>query len=94
MKVVITRHPALVELLRELGLTDESTPVLSHASPADVEGKHVFGVLPLSLASLAEKVTEIPLALTPGDRGVELTLERMKQIAGEPTTYVVSRVGR
>jgi len=87
--VVITRHPALVDLLHERGIINGEEPVIEHASPDQVQGKHVIGVLPLSLAAQAESVTEVPLSLTPEDRGKELDLERLRQIAGSPRTYVV-----
>ncbi len=90
--VVITRHPALVELLIERGIIAEGTPVISHATLRDVRGKHVVGVLPLSLAVAAEKVTEISLALTEEDRGKELDIQRLREIAGPPVTYKVEIV--
>jgi len=88
-KVVVTRHQALIEYLIELGLITPETPALSHASPDQIKGKDVIGVLPLSLAKYARSVTEIPLALSPEDRGQELTIERLREIAGDPTTYTV-----
>ncbi len=93
--IVVTRHPALVEILRERGLTTPTTKVLGHARREDIEGAHVIGVLPLSLARFARSITEIPLALTPEDRGVELTAERLREISGETTTSEVhcTRVG-
>lgn len=90
--IVVTRHPALVELLVERGLIEQGTPVISHATPEQVQGKNVIGVLPLSLASLANSVTEIPLALTPEMRGKELDLDTLRSIAGEAVTYRVNRV--
>jgi len=91
VELVVTRHPALVAHLLALGLVDESVAVLSHASEADVAGKHVAGVLPLRLAALAASVTEVPLALTAEHRGVELDLATVQALAGEPVTYVVTR---
>lgn len=90
--VVVTRHPALVQLLEERGLVPAGTPVISHATPDDVRGRDVIGVLPLSLAALAASVTEVPLSLTPDMRGKELDLETLRGIAGAPVTYRVSRV--
>ena len=87
--VVVTRHPALVDLLRERGIIDGTEVIIEHADPEQVRDKHVIGVLPLSLAALTASVTEVPLSLTPEDRGKELDLERLRQIAGEPRTYVV-----
>ena len=89
MKVVVTRHQALIEYLIELELITAETPVISHASPGEIQGKDVIGVLPLSLASLAKSITEIPLALSPEDRGKELSIERLREIAGKPLTYTV-----
>jgi len=88
-KVIVTRHPALVELLIADGVVPEGTEVLKHASPEAIEGKDVFGVLPLALASLARSITEIPLRLPPELRGVELTVAQMREHAGEPVTYYV-----
>lgn len=89
-KIIVTRHPALTDYLRELGLVEEGCPMIDHATPANVAGKHVIGVLPLSLAALAAKVTEVPLALTPELRGVELDLPTLRRIAGAPVDYVVT----
>jgi len=88
--VVVTRHHGLVEYLEELGLVDPNTvDVLAHASPAMITGKHVCGVLPHSLSCLTASFTEIPLALPPELRGVELTAEHVRQYAGNPVTYRV-----
>lgn len=66
--------------------------VLAHASEGDVRGAHVIGVLPLRLAALADRVTEIPLAVAPEDRGRELDIVRLREIAGDPVTYRVTVV--
>lgn len=88
--VVITRHPALVALLEERGIIPAGTPVISHATPDDVRDRDVIGVLPLSLAALANSVTEIPLRLTEDMRNRELTLEELRAVAGDAVTYRVS----
>lgn len=75
--VVVTRHPALIEFLLDAGLVPTGTPVISHATADDVRGKHVFGVLPLSLAVLAKSITEVGLNLPPELRGVELSLAQV-----------------
>jgi hypothetical protein len=91
--VVVTRHTALVEYLREIGLlVGDGAHVLSHVSEEEVAGKDVIGVLPFRLAAVANTVTEVPLALTPEDRGQELGLDRIRAIAGVPVTYKVTMV--
>jgi len=91
MQVVVTRHGSLVRYLIEIGIIDADTPVLAHVSEDDVRGKHIVGVLPLRLAALAASVTEVPLALSPEDRGRELSIERIREIAGDPVVYEVHR---
>lgn len=92
MAIVVTRHPALIDLLVERGIVPAGTQVLDHATAEDVHGQDVVGVLPLHLAAEAASVTELPLALTRDMRGQELSLETLRQIAGEPVTYRVTRV--
>jgi len=90
-KLVITRHQALVAYLAEVGLIGENAQVVAHATPEQVKGKHVIGVLPHSLSSLCASYTEVPLNIPPELRGVELTLEQVRQYAGAPVTYIVRR---
>jgi len=87
--LIVTRHPGLVEYLRELGLCAEGVEVISHATPEAVTGRHVCGVLPHSLSCLTASFTEVPLRLTPELRGKELGLETLREIAGTPVTYRV-----
>jgi hypothetical protein len=92
--IIVTRHAPLLRFLRELGLADESTTVLEHVSISDITGKHVAGVLPVSMAAHTASYTEIPMALTPADRiaiqAGDLSDERMREIASPPVTYYVS----
>ena len=90
--LVITRHNSLVEYAKEIGLIDESAQIVSHATPDLVKDRHVIGVLPHSLSCLTASFTEIPLSLPPEKRGVELTIDDMRQYAGEPATYIVNKV--
>lgn len=87
VELIVTRHPGLVEYLREIGLADKNTKVISHASPEAITGKHVVGVLPVSLAKLCNPFTEVPLAISPEMRGKELTLAEVREIAGDPVSY-------
>lgn len=93
-KIVVTRHQAIVDYMKEIGLIDDTTPVYPHARDTMVEGKHVFGVLPLHLAARAARLTTIPLLGIPHHlRGRDLTLDEVRRYAGPPTTYEVRQVG-
>lgn len=89
-KVVVTRHEALVEYLKEINLVSDGVEVISHATPEAVTGKDVIGVLPLRLVALAKSITEVPLALPAELRGCELTIEQVRKYAGEPVIYSVT----
>jgi len=91
-KIVVTRHPALVEYLLELGLVDKNVKVLDHAIESDVKGKHVFGVIPHSLSCLAKLFTVVSLFLPANLRGVELDLEQVKKYAIGIRTYTMSEI--
>ena len=87
--VVVTQHRALVDYLSEIGLIKPEARVIEHATPDQVRGKHVIGVLPLHLAALAVRVTVVPLALPREARSRELTLDEVRRYAGRPRTYIV-----
>lgn len=87
--VVVTRHKGLVVYLQELGLTTPDTPILEHATPDLISGKHVIGVLPLWLAACADQVTEVPINIPVELRGQELSADQMREWAGVPVTYTV-----
>lgn len=89
--LVVTRHPGLVTYLREMGLIDATAEVVSHADADMVRDRIVYGVLPLHLAAEARSVVHIPLAIPPELRGRELTLPEVRQLAGEPEVYRVTR---
>ena len=90
--VVVTQHPALVLLLRERGLIGEDVEVITHVTSADqIAGRHVIGVLPLHLAAKAASITSVPLTLSAEEREqrTELTLERLREVAGSAEMFVV-----
>ena len=91
-KIVVTRYKGLVDYLMELKLIQEDTKIIPHASPEDIEGKHVLGVLPLWLSCHAGKITEIQLRLPPEKRGKELSLDEVRFYALAPRSYVVKEV--
>ena len=91
--IVVTRHPALVSLLKERGILTGDCSVLEHVTPDDVRGRRVVGILPFHLACLAESVVVLDLALTPEDRKAgELPIERLREIAGKAEIYCVRKV--
>lgn len=87
-KIIVARHMGLVEWLRLHGI-EESVPVISHvADPDDIKGKHVYGVLPLSLAAECGLITEVSMPLLrPDQRGKELTPEEMDKAGSCLVTY-------
>lgn len=90
--LIVTRHPALKDYLIERGVADAATPVLPHASAADVEGKAVAGILPMHLAALTASFTTVELALPLELRGKELSIEDMRRYCKGLRTFEVREV--
>lgn len=63
--VIVTRHAAFVEYLREIGAVPRDAFVIPHVTPERIRGRHVAGSLPLHLAALAASVIHVPLGLPP-----------------------------
>lgn len=54
-KLIVTRHDVIEEFFRkEMGINARR---VLHARPYELQGKHVYGMIPLSLMPLAESVT-------------------------------------
>jgi len=90
--VIVTRHPGLVAYLKETGLASEGAKVIAHVTAEeDIKGKNVIGVLPLQLASAAATVTVVPLNIPAELRGVELSLDQVREYAGKPERFSVNK---
>ena len=89
-KILITRHEALVEFLQKQGLKFDM--VVSHADAETVNGKDVYGVLPLHLAALANTITSVDMNLPAEMRGKELSLEDVERYFVGFATYKVSKI--
>lgn len=87
--IIVTRHPALVTYLREIGLAQPDTEVVEHVTPEQIRGRVVIGVLPLSQE--AYSVIEVPLDIPAQLRGKELTIEQVREYAGSPVSLRVER---
>ena len=90
MKVLVTRHHALVEYFSNMGLTFDK--VITHATAKDVTGNDVYGVLPLRLASFTNTVTSIDMNIPAELRGKELSLDDIKTYFTGISTYKVEKI--
>lgn len=90
MKILVTRHPALVEYFSNMGITFDK--VITHATAEDVTGNDVYGVLPLHLASLANTVTSIDMNIPAEMRGKELSLTDIEKYLVDISTYKVEKI--
>lgn len=87
--LIVTRHAGLVAWLAGRGITGR---VIAQATPADVRGKRVIGVLPLHLAAEAAEVVTVDMpGLKPEQRGQDLTPAEMDAAGAYLVTYVVMR---
>ncbi len=89
--IIVTRHSGLIDWLAMRGITGK---VISQATPDDVRGKHVIGVLPLSLASLAIDITTVDYICPFDLRGVDLSSQQLDDFGAMMNTYRVSKVQR
>ena len=89
--VVVTKHIAMVQYLKEIGFINDDTPIFNHVEVEDITGKDVVGVLPMRLAVHANSVTEISVDLPKNLRGKELSLDEFKSVVKQPfQTYMVN----
>ncbi len=93
MKILVSRHAAMLAYIYELGLVSEheNVTVIEHIdSGAQVRGHDVIGIIPNRFACEAKSVTEIPLFIPNQYRGTVLSLDQIREFAGDPQTYSVN----
>lgn len=88
--LIVTRHLALVDYIREIGLVTGEVEVLPRADFHDVAGRVVYGVLPYGLAACAESLIYIPI-FPPSNfpKKIDYTIEEIRKWAGKPIEYTV-----
>lgn len=89
--LIVTRHAPLIKWLKIHGIEGR---VIAQATPDDVRGKHVYGILPMWLAAEAETVTEVsmpglPLEARAKVNGGDFTVEQMDEWGAEMRTFVI-----
>ncbi len=87
--VIVTRHPALAELLAENGVIAK---MISHASAEEVRGRVVVGNIPNHLGCEAELVVSPVIVIPEAMRGKELSLDEMRLVCHGFESYVITKV--
>ena len=90
--LVVTRHKALVDLLREKGIISGDCDYMEHAGVDDVQGRDVVGNLPLHLAAHCHTITSVAMSVPLEMRGRELTLDELREVYRGVHTYRVEEV--
>ena len=77
--LIVTRHSAVVTFLREkYGITGT---VVEHVTKEMVRNRNVIGNVPLHIACQANAIATIELDIPRELRGVELSLEQVREFA-------------
>lgn len=66
--------------------------VLTHATPDDVRGNRVIGVLPEELSSLCAEYWKLSMNVPPGMRGKEISCADMERLGCSVKRYEVKEV--
>ena len=91
--VIVSRHPAAVQFIREALPEFSAAPVVETASADDVRGAVVAGNLPLHLAAICSQVIAVEFDGAP-PRGAEYGIEDMCAAGARLTRYIVSAVAQ
>lgn len=91
--VIVSRHPGFVEYAKQQFCWAKDAPVYDHIDHYSmIEGKTVFGNLPLELVWHASELITLDLTDVPKElRGSELTLDQVKQYQRGWHRYEINR---
>jgi hypothetical protein len=89
--VIVSRHPAAIEFIRDAVALPTDTPVIESATADDVRGRVVYGNLPLHLAAHAAQVVAVEFSGAP-PRGQEYDVAAMRAAGARLARYAVASV--
>jgi len=90
-QVIVSRHPATIQWLRDTFDLGEDVPVVAQATADDVRNKIVYGNLPMHLASICAILYAVEFSGQP-PRGAEFSLEDMLAAGVIVRRYVVAEL--
>jgi len=88
-RVIVSRHPAAIEFIRNELPQFSDAPVLASATADDVRGADVAGNLPLDLAAEARVVRAIVYPEGRAPRGAEYTVEQIYECGAAIKSFYV-----
>ena len=91
-KIIVTKHKAVEQFIRESGLVPGYVKCHKSVTPNFIKDKHVYGILPLSLAAEAELFTEVKITLPKSEKNKRLSLEELKPLVKGVVTYTVKKI--
>lgn len=92
LHVIVSRHPAEVEFIRQELPQFKDAPVMEQAIPSDIRGCSVAGTLPIQLAAEAAEVWAVEVNGAP-PRGNIYTVADLKDARAKIAKYTVKYHG-
>lgn len=101
--IIVTRHRAALEWIEKHhpklifpdGSRSDDVRIISHATPEDVAGNRVIGILPEELSILTAEYWKLSMVVPAEFRGKELTVEDMERFGCSLKRYwIYDEAGR
>jgi Putative CRISPR-associated protein (Cas_VVA1548) len=89
--VIVSRHKEAVDFILTTKPELAGCPILAHADLSDVEGRDIYGNVPLHLAAAAKSVYAIEFTGAP-PRGADFTLQEMRVAGAHLRQYSVAEI--
>ncbi len=91
-QILVSKHPNLADYLIMHNVVNKDIERKDHVRPEDIHGKHVIGVLPLSMACHAALYTEIPLRIDHDKRNQVMSIDEIGYCIQKPRTFRIEEV--
>lgn len=91
-KIVVTKYQTVYDFLVEKEIIPEGTEMVSYINPKYAEGKEIYGMVPMSIAALAESYTEVKIAFNNKANPEDLSVQELERLIKYVTTFTVKKV--
>ena len=90
--LIVTKHPAVEKYLKDNKICPPDTPCMSYITESFALGCHIYGQVPLNIASKAYKYTEVKVTLPRKNKPNEIDDADLLKIIKYIKTYQVKEL--
>lgn len=91
-KIIVSKHESVEKYLKEQEIVPGYIKRYPFVNEDFAKGKHIYGIVPMNIAALAGKFTEVKITLHHSEKYKEVSASRINAQVKNVRTYIVTEL--